>query len=225
MVLYYITDRTQFPGSEAERRRRLLEKIAGAARCGLDYIQLREKDLSARDLEALARQAVQIVAENAPLRGENRKLPTGLLINSRTDVALAAGADGVHLRSDDISPSEVRKIWTQCGACAPARELRNAIPTVAVSCHTHDEVALAARKGADFAVLAPVFEKGASSSIPPAGLEALRQACRHKIPILALGGVTLQTASACIAAGAAGVAGIRLFQENEIAEVASVLRS
>ena len=101
--LCYITDRSQFPGDETSRRRRLLEKIAEADRFGVDYIQLREKDLSAGDLEVLAR---EILA----LRTENQKLKTGLLINSRTDVALACGADGVHLRSVDMSPSEVRKL-------------------------------------------------------------------------------------------------------------------
>ena len=68
MLLYYITDRSQFPGDETERRRRLLEQIAEAARCGVDYIQLREKDLSARELESLASQAVQVIRENSPLR-------------------------------------------------------------------------------------------------------------------------------------------------------------
>ena len=106
--LYYITNRTYFPGDEPTRRRRLLQKIQEAARAGVDYIQLREKDLPTRDLESLAREAVKIMAE---LRTENRELRTALLINSRTDVALAIGADGVHLRSDDISPQEVRTVW------------------------------------------------------------------------------------------------------------------
>ena len=110
-LLYYITDRTAFPGDEPTRRRRLLEKIAEAARAGVDYIQLREKDLPTRDLESLAREAVRIIAE---LRTENRELRTALLINSRTDVALAVRADGVHLRCDDISPQEVRAVWQDC---------------------------------------------------------------------------------------------------------------
>ena len=101
MLLYYITDRTQFPGDETSRRRQLLDKIAEAARCGVDYVQLREKDLSARELESLAREAVQ----------RTRETGTALLINSRTDVAIAVGAAGVHLRGDDISPDVVRDIW------------------------------------------------------------------------------------------------------------------
>src|ERR1700724_1350794 len=101
-LLYYITGRSQFPGDEGARRRALLAKVAEAARAGIDYIQLREKDLSARELETLARQVVAAVRENSP--------STRLLINSRTDVALAAGADGVHLRADDVEPHEVRRV-------------------------------------------------------------------------------------------------------------------
>jgi len=103
-LLYYITDRSQFRGNERARRQALLAKIAEAARAHVDYIQLRERDLSARDLEILAREVLNALRDNAPLRTENRDLGTSLLINSRTDIALAAGAGGVHLRSDDVSP-------------------------------------------------------------------------------------------------------------------------
>ena len=209
MLLYYITDRSQFPGDEASRRRRLLKTIAQAAHNGVDYVQLREKDLSPLDLEMLAREVVAMVHE---LRTGNEKLKTGLLINSRTDVALAAGADGVHLRSNDISPTEVRKIWTQCGAALGRL-------TVGVSCHTPAEVAVAAAQGADFAVFGPIFEKKAAPHTPPPGLDALRQACHEQIRVLALGGITVENAGSCIQAGAAGVAGIRLFQESEIGKV------
>src|SRR5947199_4268047 len=106
LLLCYITDRSQFSGDESARRRDLLQKIAEAARCGVDFIQLREKDLTTRELELLACEAIRAVRENSPST-------TGLLINSRTDVALAVGADGVHLRSNDISPSDVRNIFGQ----------------------------------------------------------------------------------------------------------------
>jgi thiamine-phosphate pyrophosphorylase len=205
LLLYYITDRSQFPGDQVIRRRRLLENIAQAVRGGVDYIQLREKDLSTRELEMLAGEIIAIVRE---LRAWNQKLKTGVLINSRTDVAMACGADGVHLRSNDISAPEVRKIGTQCGGGTLARV------TVGVSCHTAGEVANAAMHGADFAVFGPVFEKKAVPNTRPTGLEALREACREKIPVLALGGVTAENAASCIHAGAAGIAGIRLFQEE-----------
>ena len=161
--LLYITDRTAFPGDEPARRSRLLEKISEAARCGVDYIQLREKDLTARELESLARQAIRAMHQNSTQKAENQDpttdhwpLTTALLINSRTDVALAAGADGVHLRSDDISPQEARLIWKR-GAGALACE--NSPPVITVSCHSAEEVAQASANKATFAVFAPVFEK------------------------------------------------------------------
>jgi thiamine-phosphate pyrophosphorylase len=206
LLLYYITDRSQFPGNEVIRRCRLLENIAQSVRRGVDYIQLREKDLPTRELEMLAGEIMAIVRE---LRAGNQKLKTGVLINSRTDIAMACGADGVHLCSDDISAPEVRKIWTQCGVGGLARV------TVGVSCHTPGEVANAAIQGADFAVFGPVFEKKAVPNTRPTGLEPLRQACRERIPVLALGGVTAENAASCIQAGAAGIAGIRLFQEEQ----------
>jgi thiamine-phosphate pyrophosphorylase len=233
-VLYYITDRATFPGDEPARRRRLLEKIAETARAGVDYIQLREKDLSPRELEQLAGDAIKGVAKSRQLATGHRQLTTALLINSRTDVALATGADGVHLRSDDVSPSEVRAMWQRsvgmsstevCGAGTPARENLPRNPIVAVSCHSPQEVAQAAANGADFAVFAPLFEKKDAPGARSAGLGALKEACRCGIPVLALGGVTLENAQSCLDAGAAGIAAIRLFQENDVATVVEKFRS
>jgi thiamine-phosphate pyrophosphorylase len=219
-ILYYITDRAHFSGEEADRRRQLLVKINEAARCGVDYIQLREKDLCSHDLETLAREAMGAI--RAGFGGVHHDA-SRLLINSRTDVALAGSADGVHLPSGDLSPAEVRRIWTR------ARSLTNrdidADPVVSVSCHSPEEIAQAAAAGADLAVFAPVFEKKDSPATRPAGIEALRQACRYRIPVLALGGVTLENARACLEAGAAGIAAIRLFQENDIGKVVAALRS
>jgi thiamine-phosphate pyrophosphorylase len=95
---------------------------------------------------------------------------------------------------------------------------------VSVSCHSAADVARAASEGADFAFFAPVFEKQNAPLASPAGLDGLREACRQKIPVLALGGITLQNARACLDAGAAGIAAIRLFQENDIAETVRHLR-
>ncbi|MFI5089411.1 MAG: thiamine phosphate synthase [Terriglobales bacterium] len=215
MLLYYITDRKQFPGPEPRRRELLLARIAGAARAGVDYIQLREKDLPARELESLAREAVRVVRET-----RNADRETRFLINSRSDLALATGADGVHLPSDDIPASDARAVWSSALARNVKRETRNVV--VAVSCHTAEEVRLAESQGADFAVFGPVFEKvGTPLST---GLDALHGACLGHMPVLAIGGVTLENAHACIAAGAAGVAAIRLFQENGIMEVVKELR-
>lgn len=219
-LLYYITDRRAFGVDEPTRRRHLLQKIGEAARAGIDYIQLREKDLPTRELESLARQSVRILDK---LKTENRDLRTKLLVNSRTDVALAIGADGVHLRSDDIAPEEVRKIWSR-GAGAPARGSREA-PLIGVSCHSPKEVAQAEAGGATFAVFAPVFEKKDLPEQSPAGLIELSEVSKAEIPVLALGGVTVENARQCLDAGAAGIAAIRLFQADDIATVVAQLRA
>jgi thiamine-phosphate pyrophosphorylase len=235
-ILYYITDRTAFAVDEPARRRLLLQKIGEAARAGIDYIQLREKDLPTRELEPLARQAVAILNE---LRTVNRDLRTKLLINSRTDVALALGADGVHLRSDDISPQEVSAVWRKShmenshvetavlGRPAPraAAAASPQPPLIGVSCHSTTEVMSAEANGATFAVFAPVFEKKGRPGQRPAGLVQLREACKAKIPVLALGGVAVANARQCVDVGAAGIAAIRLFQENDMAALVAQLKA
>jgi thiamine-phosphate pyrophosphorylase len=192
----------------------LLGKIGEAARAGVDYIQLREKDLSTRELEALSGRALRRIHQ---LKAVSSGLGTHLLINSRTDVSLASGANGVHLPADDLNPMEIRRLWKQFRAGEPGTV------TISVSCHSLEEVARAEASGADLAIFAPVFEKKDAPGSRPAGLDALRQACKARIPVLALGGVTLENAPACLDAGAIGIAGIRLFQENEIAQVVTRL--
>ncbi len=186
----------------------MLDKIAEAARNGVDFIQLREKDLPSRDLEDLAFEAVRRIRASS---GQTR-----LLINSRTDIALAVGADAVHLRSKDITAADARKIWRDAGG-------RN-IPVVAVSCHNDTEVIAAEKAGADLVVFGPVFEKKGLPETRPTGLDDLWSACQHKIPVLAIGGVTEHNARLCIQAGAGGVAGIRLFQIGEISKQVAALR-
>jgi thiamine-phosphate pyrophosphorylase len=223
-VFYYITDRTAFAPDEQTRSRCLLDKIAEAARAGVDYIQLREKDLPTRDLESLAREAVTIIRQTRRRTTDHGQLTTDLLINSRTDVAIAAGAAGVHLRSNDISPQEVRAIWKESGAGTPARPLSPREPIIGVSCHSPSEVAKAEAAGATFAVFGPVFEKKDAPGTKATGLTQLREACKASIPVLALGGVTLENVKSCLESGAAGIAAIRLFQENDIADVVAKLR-
>jgi thiamine-phosphate pyrophosphorylase len=231
IYFYYITDRSGFPGDERTRRLRLLDKIAEASSHGVDYIQLREKDLPARELERLARDAMSIIREAAAI---DRDRQCALLINSRTDVALAADANGVHLQVDDVSPEEVRFAWSRgksgAGACfdeiraGSARKESTPDPLIAVSCHSLREVTQAAANLATFAVFAPVFGKKNSPATRAAGLDALREASLAKIPVLALGGVSLQNADSCLRAGAAGIAAIRLFQENDISTIVEQLR-
>lgn len=218
-LLYYITDRRAFSADEPTRRKSLLKKIEEVTRAGVDYIQLREKDLPTRDLESLAREAVAILNQ---LRTENRELRTKLVINSRADVALAAGVDGVHLRSDDISPRDVKEIWKECGQRTPARFSQQK-PLIGVSCHSSEDVKQAEANGATFAVFAPVFEKKNVPRAQPTGLDRLREACAARIPVLALGGVTLENTRQCLQAGAAGIAAIRLFQEHDVAKLLNTL--
>ncbi|PYP93303.1 MAG: thiamine phosphate synthase [Candidatus Angelobacter sp. Gp1-AA117] len=206
MLLCYITDRHQFPGNPIEQRQRVLEKVAECVTAGVHYIQLREKDLSIRELESLAGDVMRLFPANASTR---------LLINSRLDVALACGAAGVHLPSRDLPPSE-------------ARSLLAGSAVIGVSTHSLEEAMYAESHGADFAVFGPVFEKNFRVSAD--GLERLRQACnRPKVgtpmPLLALGGVTADNAAQCIEAGAAGVAGIRLFQENNVQQLVETLKT
>ena len=220
VLLYYISDRKTFAGTETQQRNALLRRIAQAARAGVDYIQLREKDLSPRELERLARQAVHVVRDNSTI--------AKLLINSRADVALACGADGVHLPAGELAASEVRALWVQSS---------DQEPVIGVSGHNSADIRCAEAQGADFAVLAPIFEK-VRTNAPGIGLDALREAClgsplpnrsqaapQGRCAVLALGGVTLGNAAACIEAGAAGVAGIRLFQQGDVSETVHRLRA
>lgn len=216
MFLYYITDRKQISADSTQDTRLLLDRIAAAASAGIDAIQIREKDLSTRALIDLSARAIEIVRrENAR---NSTKIQTRLLINSRIDAALASGIEGVHLRSDDLSPAETRSVFLRAGI---------ARPTVAVSCHSVREVELAEGEGADFAVFGPVFEK--SGHAAPVGLTGLRNACRRRaaktpMPVLALGGISVDNAGECIQAGAAGIAGIRLFQNGNTVETIARLR-
>ena len=210
MFLYYITDRKQLSTNEHEARRLLLDRIRMAAAAGVDAIQIRERDLWARQLTELGNRAVEIVRETNP--------STKVLMNSRSDVAIACGADGVHLRSDDMSTADARSIFMHAGILHPM---------IGVSCHSRVEVELAEGNGADFAVFGPIFEK--DSEIKAEGLASLQAACsRHAakppMPVLALGGVSLQNTHECLQAGAAGIAGIRLFQNGNVDEVISQLR-
>jgi len=210
LQLYYITDRQQFPGDAQEQEQRLLAKIAECAAAGIEYVQLREKDLDTRVLEELALKAM------AALGGSR----TQLLINSRTDVALACGAHGVHLPANDLAASEVRAIFARADKSEPV---------IGVSTHSASEVALAEAHGASFVVFGPVFEKNGSAN--PDGLEQLRRICHRAeaaqppMPVWALGGITLENAQQCVVAGAAGIAAIRLFQEGEVHAIVKKLRS
>lgn len=209
-LLYYITDRIQFPGRLEEQELALLKKIRECAMAGVDYIQLREKDLTTRELEQLASKAVAAIPRGSTTR---------LLINSRIDVALACGAHGVHLPANYLSAGEARAIFARAG-------VSHAV--ISVSTHSAAEVVSAESQGADFAVFGPVFEKRGTPN--PNGLQQLAALTHNpnravpRMPVLALGGVTLENAAQCLAAGADGIAAIRMFQEQDAAEIVKKLR-
>jgi thiamine-phosphate pyrophosphorylase len=186
-VRCYITDRRSIGGVDG-----LLAVIERNIEAGIDFIQIREKDLPARELYQLVSRVTQIPRSR-----------TRILVNTRVDVALAAGADGVHLPASSPPP----RSW----ASGVPREF-----VFGVSCHTIDELKTAEQDGATFAVFGPVFSPlSKQDSRAPVGVEGLSTAASSvKIPVLALGGITAENEAACLQAGAAGVAAITWFQRQ-----------
>jgi thiamine-phosphate pyrophosphorylase len=170
------------------------------AEMGVEYVQLREKKLAAGEMGRVARLMREVFAEAGGT--------TKLLVNGRADVALVAGADGVHLTAaeGELTPEQVRRVFATAGG---------GVPVVSVSCHTLDDVRRAVRGGVDLILFGPVFEKRVAGEVVVAGVgrEALRRACEAAggVAVLALGGVTDGNWGDCLEAGAAGVAGIRMF--------------
>ena len=183
MNQYYITDRKSAGGF-----RNLIEIIRDQMQLGIEMIQIREKDLSARELFEFTLAVLEI--RDREIRS---RTPTRILVNSRSDVALATGADGVHLPAD-----------------APTQVLPGLV--VGRSCHSIEEIR-STSANANFVTFGPVFRTpGKGEAL---GLTALTAACQLGKPVYALGGVDWNNAESCLAAGAHGVAGIHLFQEPD----------
>jgi thiamine-phosphate pyrophosphorylase len=196
-----ITDRSLFPGNESQKRSALVQQAVRWAAQGIDIIQLREKDLGPLELADIAQPMLEAIAPHPVTR---------LLINNCLRAAIESQAHGVHLPSNSsILPTEVRRRYAVYGLPRPL---------VTVSCHSLAEIQIAQRNYADAILFAPVFGKTIEGEevIPAAGLEALHSACTaaDPIPVYALGGVTHENAPLCIDAGAAGIAGIRLFLQG-----------
>lgn len=193
MQLYAITDRRLFATPEA-----LIEQASAWAKGGVDYVQIREKDLAPADLAALTFGIV-----NAVRAAGGR---TRILLNGPADVASATGCEGIHLTSGVAASAIADARRAMCGALDS--------PVISVSCHTLAEVERARDEGATIAIFAPVFEKkSGSETIRGQGVSVLAEACRVAGPmaVFALGGVTAANAEDCVSAGVAGIAAIRLF--------------
>jgi len=190
-LLCYITDRQQLPAGQT-----LQTAISAALAAEAAWIQIREKDLPPRDLLGIVSDAVQRCAHTS----------ARVIVNDRLDVALAAGAQGVHLGRESLAVGEVQR-WLSSQHVGKGF-------LVGVSCHSVDEVQEAGRAQASYAIFGPVFDTPSKRQFGPAvGLPALRDACRSvQIPVLAIGGITLANLPDCVAAGAAGIAAIRMFQ-------------
>ncbi len=183
--LCYITDRKALEAGA------LLPRIVAAIRAGIDLIQIREKDLATRELMAIVEPAVAAAKGTA----------TRIVVNDRLDVALAFGAAGVHLGTQSI----------------PAEAARRIVPDdflIGVSCHSLEEARGAEAARADYIIFGPVFETASKLQYgSPLGLEKLREvAGKIRVPILALAGITVDRVKSCLEAGAAGIAGISIFQ-------------
>lgn len=202
-ILCYVTDRRGLDGaripsgaSAGRSKQGLRETIKNAAATGVDWIQIRETDLETRALVEMVRLAV------ADARGTGSRI----LVNDRLDVALVAGAGGIHLGEKSL-PLEPVAEWRRSAGRAEFQ--------IGVSCHSLEAARAAERCGADYLIFGPVFTTPSKAAFgSPQGVESLRAVCAAAgIPVLAIGGVTLENAGSCFAAGAAGVAAIRMFQE------------
>ncbi len=207
--LCYITERKGLPAQAGMESSALATRIREAIRSGIDLVQVREKDLTTRELVALVESAL----------GAARGTHTRVVVNDRLDVALALGASGIHLGRQSLEPRLVRRFVPQ-----------NFL--IGVSCHSLEEARDAEAAGASYIIFGPVFETPSKLAFgPPLGIEALREAATNvKLPLLAVGGITLENARECLQAGATGIAAIRLFQEcpsvsERVRKVSERLRS
>lgn len=206
-ILCYVTDVASLSAapadaaSEAEYAARLVERACVAAEAGVNWIQVRDKNLNARMLH-VSIAGIRLIASRVGAR---------VIVNDRLDVAMAAQAGGVHLGRESLPVKEVAS-WR-----AKEKHSRPLLQDflIGASCHSIEEVSSAARDGADYVIFGPVFETPSKARFgPPVGVAALREACELvRVPVLAIGGIDATNAHECFRAGAAGIAAIRLFQE------------
>lgn len=211
-LLCYVTDRHALPDSVS-----LTENVARAVAAGIDWIQIREKDLSARELLAVARAAVKVAAASP------RVSATRIIINDRLDVAIAAEVNGVHLGEASMPVAAV-SAWRR-RAIQENYRLKSFL--IGTSCHSVEAARTAERDGADYVIFGPVFATPSKEKFgPPSGIKLLAEASKAvRIPVLAIGGISEENARECFAAGAAGIAAIRMFSgARDLAAVLGRLR-
>ncbi len=207
-IVCYVTDRKSL--GTADPLGRLLVSMRAAMAAGVDWVQIREKDLPARDLLSLAAAAIRAAAE----RHAEGCSSVRVLVNDRLDVALAASAAGVHLGRESVPLLDVVR-WCRSGN-APADFL------IGMSCHSMEDVHEAEAAGANYVFFGPVFDTLSKRPFgPPQGIARLAEVCATvRIPVIAIGGIDDENAAECLRAGASGIAAIRMCQEgaNDLAE-------
>jgi len=209
-----VTDRHNFVATDTrEARETLLAKNEAAAGAGVDWIQIREKDLSGKDCSSLTREALRRAAKSSA----RKTAPMQILVNDRLDVAISQGAGGVHLGENSLPLVEVKRLVENRGNRKDF--------LIGVSCHSLEAARAAASGGADYLFFGPIFATPSKAPFgAPQGLKRLAEVCRAvAIPVLAIGGIALANAAECLAAGASGIAAIRLFQDSR--DMASLVQS
>ena len=207
-MLCYVTDRHALGiANPANSLPALVQKIEDVVAAGIDWVQIREKDLQARELASLTRQALGIAAKYSAKRSP----PIRVLVNDRLDVAIAERANGVHLGETSLPVGEAKRL-------VESAVLKHAIDPsflIGASCHSLEAAQAAEHDGANYVFFGPIFTTPSKERFgSPQGLERLAQVCRTvKMPVLAIGGITATSASGCLQSGAAGIAAIRLFQD------------
>jgi thiamine-phosphate pyrophosphorylase len=226
-IVCYVTDRRSLAlPSAGAAELALVDKIASLAAAGVDWVQIREKDLAAPSLAALTRDAI------TRIRGFGSVRSTRVMVNDRFDVAIAEAADGVHLGESSLPVSEVarRVKGSESEASVNDHGVASRLPAdflIGASCHSPEGAIAAARDGADYIFFGPVFATPSKAKFgAPQGVKKLATVCGAvSVPVIAIGGITIENAGECIAAGAAGIAAIRLFQDaGDPVQIVSTLK-
>ena len=218
-LICYVTDRRSLAAPQPSAPcQTLLRKIAAAAAVGVDWIQIREKDLSGKELSQLTQDALRR-AEPRSISSTTGPARARILVNDRLDVALATQSDGVHLGENSLPPQEVRRLANSLG--------REKDFLIGVSCHSVESARKAEQGSADYLFFGPVFTTPSKAAYgAPQGLERLAEVCQSvSVPVMAIGGIAVENCAACLSAGASGIAAIRLFQDaSDISSAVRALR-